>query len=129
MTHSAHSDTSEARTSRELYIRLLSYVTPYWRTFAFALLMMAAAAATEPVFPALMKPLLDGRFGSDAATNAWRMPLLIVGVFMLRGLLGFVADYSLSWVSNKVVLDLRNAMFGQLVRLPVGYVDDQSSGV
>ena len=129
MTHSAHSDTSEARTSRELYIRLLSYVTPYWRTFAFALLMMAAAAATEPVFPALMKPLLDGRFGSDAATNAWRMPLLIVGVFMLRGLLGFMADYSLSWVSNKVVLDLRNAMFGQLVRLPVGYVDDQSSGV
>lgn len=120
---------NEDRSSRELYVRLLSYVMPYWRVFAFALLTMAAAAATEPVFPALMKPLLDGRFGGNVSTDVWRMPLLIVGVFLLRGFLGFVADYSLSWVSNKVVLDLRNAMFGQLVRLPVSYVDDQSSGV
>lgn len=129
MTHSTRGGKVDDLSSRELYVRLLSYVTPYWKTFAFALLMMAAAAATEPVFPALMKPLLDGRFGGQAAQDVWRMPLLIIGVFLLRGGLGFVADYSLSWVSNKVVLDLRNAMFNQLVRLPVGYVDDQSSGV
>ena len=115
--------------SRDLYLRLLGYVRPYWRIFAFALLTMAAAAATEPAFPALMKPLLDGRFSESAATDAWRMPLLLVGVFLLRGLLGFVADYSLSWVSNKVVLDIRSAMFEKLVSLPVSYVDNQSSGV
>ena len=113
--------------SRDLYLRLLGYVRPYWRIFAFALLTMAAAAATEPAFPALMKPLLDGRFSESAATDAWRMPLLLVGVFLLRGLLGFVADYSLSWVSNKVVLDIRSAMFEKLVSLPVSYVDNQSS--
>ncbi|QDX81586.1 lipid A export permease/ATP-binding protein MsbA [Denitratisoma sp. DHT3] len=115
--------------SRELYLRLLGYVKPYWRIFVFALVTMSLSAATEPLFPALMKPLLDGHFGGGDAADLWRMPLLIVAIFVFRGLLGFVADYSLAWVSNKVVLDLRNAMFATLVRLPVRYVDNQSSGV
>jgi subfamily B ATP-binding cassette protein MsbA len=115
--------------ARQLYLRLLGYVRPYWRTFIFALLAMAASAATEPLFPALMKPLLDGRFGSGSSTELWTLPLMIVGIFVLRGFVGLLADYALSWVSNKVVLDLRNAMFAQLVKLPTRYFDDQSSGV
>ncbi len=115
-------------TSRQLYLRLLGYVKPCWRMFVFALVMMSLSAATEPLFPALMKPLLDGRFGGDAALSAWQMGLAIIAIFLFRGILGFVADYSLSWVSNKVVLDLRNAMFANLVRLPARFVDNQSSG-
>jgi subfamily B ATP-binding cassette protein MsbA len=40
--------------SRQLYLRLLSYVRPYSLAFAVALLAMIFAAATEPVFPILM---------------------------------------------------------------------------
>lgn len=123
------SPSSSHHRSTDLYRRLLGYVRPYWRTFVFALVAMAAAAATEPLFPALMKPLLDGSFGGGSTWDLWALPLMIVGVFMLRGLVGLMADYSLSWVSNKVVLDLRNAMFGRLVRLPTSYFDNQSSGV
>ena len=50
------------RESRELYLRLLSYVRPYAKVFALAVLGMVLAAATEPLFPALIKPLLDGGF-------------------------------------------------------------------
>ena len=123
------SSSGSSPSSKELYQRLLGYVRPYWKTFVFALGAMAAAAATEPLFPALMKPLLDGRFGAGGNQDLWTLPLMIVGVFMLRGLVGLVADYSLSWVSNKVVLDLRNAMFGRLMQLPTSYFDNQSSGV
>ena len=49
-------------TSSQLYLRLLGYVKPYWRTFAVSLLGMIVVAATEPLVPALMKPLLDGTF-------------------------------------------------------------------
>jgi len=123
------SSSAHPGSTAELYRRLLGYVRPYWRTFVFALLAMAAAAATEPLFPALMKPLLDGSFGAGSSWDLLTLPLMIVGVFMLRGLVGLVADYSLSWVSNKVVLDLRNAMFGRLMQLPTSYFDNQSSGV
>ncbi|TBR13648.1 lipid A export permease/ATP-binding protein MsbA [Rugosibacter aromaticivorans] len=131
MTSSADTSySSTPRTSRELYVRLLGYVRPYWRTFVLAIVFMAISAATEPVFPALMKPLLDSGFGgkTTGVYNPWVLPLIIVGVFLLRGMFGFCADYALAWVSNKVVLDLRNDMFKRLVQLPTTFFDNQSSG-
>ncbi len=131
MTPNPQTGPAIPRTSRELYIRLLGYVRPYWRTFVLAILFMAISAATEPVFPALMKPLLDGGFSGKAAGGVyspWVFPLIIVGVFLLRGGFGFLADYALAWVANKVVLDLRNDMFKRLVQLPTSFFDNQSSG-
>ena len=46
--------------ARQLYFRLLSYVRPYSKVFGLAVLGMVAAAATEPLLPALIKPLLEG---------------------------------------------------------------------
>jgi subfamily B ATP-binding cassette protein MsbA len=118
--------------SGALYLRLLGYVRPYARVFGLAVLGMVAAAATEPLFPALMKPLLDGGFG--AGGKAPLLPPLafaaaIVGVFALRGLLTFASSYFLAWVANRVVLDLRREMFARLLRFPAQFFDDHSSGV
>ena len=116
--------------SRALYFRLLSYVGRYRKVFGLAVLGMIAAAATEPLFPALIKPLLDRGFG--AGQQVALPPLLfaaaIVGIFVLRGLLTFSSSYFLAWVGNRVVLDLRAAMFARLVRFPARFFDDHSSG-
>jgi ATP-binding cassette, subfamily B, bacterial MsbA len=114
--------------SEVLYLRLLRYVRPYWRMFALAILAMVVVAATEPVLPALMKPLLDGSFVNKDPTTIRYIPFAIVGLFLVRGVFGFAGDYSLSWVANRVVFDLRGAMFGRLVNLPTRYFDDASSG-
>ena len=117
--------------SRELYLRLLSYVRPHAKVFAIAVLGMIGAAATEPLFPALMKPLLDGGFA--AAHGATTLPpalfaAALVGIFVLRGLLTFTSSYFMAWVANRVVLDMRAAMFARLVRMPSRFFDDHSSG-
>jgi subfamily B ATP-binding cassette protein MsbA len=120
-----------SQTSRQLYLRLLSYVRPHAKVFALAMLGMVAAAATEPLFPMLMKPLLDGGFA------AGKQPLLpphtfaaaLVVIFVLRGALTFTGHYCIAWVANRVVLDLRAAMFARLVRFPTRFFDDQSSAV
>ncbi len=114
--------------SRVLYLRLLRYVAPYWRMFALSILTMVLVAATEPLFPALMKPLLDGSFVNKDPTTIRLLPFALVGLFLVRGLLGFASDYALNWVSNLVVLDLRGEMFRRLVNLPTRYYDDASSG-
>jgi len=119
------------RESRELYVRLLGYVRPHARVFALSIVGMILAAATEPLFPALIKPLLDGGFatrGAPALSPGW-FALAIVGIFVLRGILTFASSYCLHWVGQRLVLDLRAAMFSRLVRLPARYIDDQSSGV
>src|SRR5688572_17031416 len=116
--------------SRALYFRLLSYVRPYAKVFGLAVLGMMAAAATEPLFPALIKPLLDSGFGPGTQSSV--PPILfaaaIVGIFLLRGLLTFTSSYLMAWVGNRVVLDLRAQMFARLVRLPAGFFDDHTSG-
>ena len=116
--------------SRQLYLRLLSYVRPYAKVFALALLGMIATAATEPLFPMLMKPLLDGGF-AGSGQSAWP-PIAfagaIVGIFVLRGVFSFLSHYTMAWVADKVVLDLRAAMFARLARFPTRVFDDQSSG-
>lgn len=115
-------------TGRELYFRLLGYVKPYWKIYLFSVLMMAATAATEPFFPALMKPMLDGSFvDKDPNTMFW-VPWLIVLLFLVRGITGFFSSYAGSWVSNKLVTDLRDQMFRRLLMLPTRYYDDHASG-
>lgn len=137
---------SQPLSSRELYFRLLSYVRPYWKIFVLAMVCMAASAATEPLFPALMGQLLDVGFGAGKAkagaesqageflgrlldgTNPYVFPVLIIAIFLTRSILGFIADYLFSWVSNRVVTNLRDAMFDRMVTLPTTYFDNQSTG-
>ena len=105
-------------TSAMLYKRLLSYVRPYSKVFALAVLGIVAAAATEPLFPALIKPLLDGGFGAKVpSTPPMLFAAMIVGVFLVRGILTFTSSYFMAWVASRVVLDLRAAeLTGDIAR-------------
>jgi subfamily B ATP-binding cassette protein MsbA len=120
---------SNVPSSRELYLRLLAYVKPYAGTFALSVCIMVGAAATEPLFPALIKPLLDGGFAVRGPSHPPAVfAAAIIGIFVLRGILTFSSSYFLNWVASKVVLDLRAKMFSRLVRLPARFFDDQTSG-
>jgi ATP-binding cassette, subfamily B, bacterial MsbA len=117
------------QSSSALYKRLLSYVRPYAKTFGLGVLGMIAAAATEPLFPALIKPLLDAGFGSTMPSTP---PILfagaIIAIFLVRGILTFTSAYLMSWVSSRVILDLRTAMFDRLLKLPTRFYNDNTSG-
>ena len=115
-------------TSSQLYLRLLGYVKRYWRTFAISILGMAVTAATEPLLPALLKPMLDGTFVNKDETVIRLAPLLILVIFFVRGVASFVGSYAIGWVGNKVVMDLREAMFNKLLTLPTRYYDDHATG-
>ena len=114
--------------SKELYFRLLKYVTPYWRVFAVAIVALVATAATEAGFPAVLKSLLDGSFVEKDPVTIKLMPLLLVGIVLLRGVSDFASRYAMSWVANKMVMDLRDAMFKRLVILPTRFYDERASG-
>jgi subfamily B ATP-binding cassette protein MsbA len=114
--------------SRALYLRLLRHVLPYWRVFLASILSMVVVAASEPAFPALLKPMLDGSFVSKDQTLMLMIPVLLILLFLVRGIATYISTYTISWVANKLVLDLRDLMFRKLVSLPTGYYDNQSSG-
>ena len=114
--------------SSELYLRLLRYVAPYRAVFLVAIVGAILVALTEAALPALMKPLFDGVFVErDAVAIRW-MPLIIIGLFLVRGLAEYAASYCMAWVGNRVVMDLRTQMFARLLELPTPVYDDQASG-
>jgi len=119
---------SSDASSLQLYLRLLGNVKPYWVPFGLSVLGLIVTAVTEPAFPALLKPLLDGSFvRKEGGLLEW-LPALIVGLFLVRGIASYASDYAIGWVANKVVMDLRNAMFAKLLHLPTFYYDNHTSG-
>ncbi|WP_180126563.1 lipid A export permease/ATP-binding protein MsbA [Rhodoferax sp. BLA1] len=116
------------QSSRALYARLLTYLRPYWKAFGLAVLGMVCTAATEPVFPAIMKYLLDNGFQTPDKRLIWLIPLGIVALFFVRGILTFCTSYLMTWTSTHLVTDLRREMFDKILFLPTQAFHDQSSG-
>ncbi|HEX3138571.1 MAG TPA: ABC transporter transmembrane domain-containing protein, partial [Rhizobacter sp.] len=96
----------------------LARVAPYFadsrRGFMLMIVGAIVASATEPVLPALMKPLLDRGF-KGADFPLWLIPVVIIGLFLIRGLAGLVAQYGLTWAANRGTEQLRAAMFDRLM--------------
>jgi len=112
----------------QIYKRLLAYVRPYRRQFAWTLLSMVLLAITEPAIPALMKPMLDGSFVNKDPTMIRLIPIALVLLALVRGGAMFGSDFGLQWVATRVVMDLRNGMFRRLLVLPTAFYDANSSG-
>jgi len=115
--------------SLAIYRRLMGYTRPYLRGFVLALVGMVVAAGTEPLFPALMKPLLDRGFVDKTGIELWYVPAGIIGIFVVRGLATFTSNYALSWVANKVLADMRREMFAHMLRLPPADFEREASGL
>ena len=115
-------------TSSQLYLRLLRYIKPYWRIFALSIISMAVAAGTEAVLPMLLKTILDGTFVHKDELTIRLIPLYILAVFLVRGVSTFAATYTITWVGNKAVMDLREAMFSKLLTLSARFYDDHTTG-
>ncbi len=119
----------EPASDRALLGRLFTYVKPHWRIFALGVVAMVLTASTEPALPAIMQFLLDDGFGEKGNPHLmWTAPLLIIGLFLARGVFTFTMNYAMNEVSNAVLFDLRRVMFDRLVQMPVSYFSSNPAG-
>ena len=124
--------TVPSQTSDSLYQRL-KRVAPWFAgqptALALGIVGIFVGAATEPAIPALMKPLLDNGF--DRGTlSLWMIPVVLLLLFGIRGLAGFVAAYCLARVTNNATERLRQRLFEKLMRAdPKLFSDKHASGL
>jgi len=112
----------------KLYRRLFGYTRPYRGVFALAILGMLLVASTDVMMLQLVRPMINDMNSIDAATARW-VSLLIVGVFVLRGIGSYASEYGLAWIGSRVVFDVRGEAADHLLRLPTPYYDASSAGV
>ena len=105
--------------------RILPYFSPSWGYALLAVLASIGAAATEPLIPALFKPLLDKGFQPDGFP-LWMIPLALVLLFLLRGSAHFVGQYALTRIANDGVERLRKELFARMTRADLGLFSRQS---
>lgn len=95
----------------------LRRVWPYFKGAKAGIVLAALAtlvgALTEPAIPALLQMLLDKGFAAGQVP-LWAVPLALMGLFGLRGMATFVAQYALSYTASLGMLNLRRAMFARL---------------
>jgi subfamily B ATP-binding cassette protein MsbA len=84
------------------------------------------ASMTEPLVPALLKPLLDRGFQRDGF-NLWLVPLALMLLFTIRGASGFIAQFAVAKVTNEGLLRLRKAMFDKLLTAHLSLFSEQSA--
>lgn len=110
------------------YGRLLKYVRPYRGVMAIAMVGLALDAGASTLFTLLMKPMLDGTFIERDAELIATLPFAIIGLFLVRGIASYFAQYGLAWAGRNTVRDLRHELFSRYLTLPTHYFDTHSSG-
>jgi len=109
------------------YLRLLTYVRPYISPFLVSILGFMLFAWTMPAFAKLIELFIEGlQEGTDK--YLYYVPMLAMGIAVLRGIGFFLGNYYLAKVSFGVVHDLRVALFNKLLELPNSYFDSTNSG-
>ncbi|MGV6825700.1 MAG: lipid A export permease/ATP-binding protein MsbA [bacterium] len=115
--------------SKDLYLRLLSHVKPYSKQFILALGFTMLLATTDPMLAYFLEPLINGTFVDRDPGFLVYAPLGLIAIFAVRGLAGFASTVLFSWISGRLVYDLREAMFASILKLPTSYFDATGTGV
>lgn len=111
----------------QAYLRLLAYVRPYWGAFILSVIGYAIYAGSSTAFAQVMKLLIDS---IQEGMNEQRLffPLLVVGIFVLRGVGTFLGTYFMSYVARQLVHYLRLDLFKRFLVLPARFYDQHSTG-
>lgn len=119
---------TDNNSSVAVYRRLLSYLKPYRLGFVAAIIGMIGYSAVDAAFIWSLQPFIDRGIQEKDTDFLKLAPLIVILMFMLRGIFHFTATYCISWVGNQIVKDMRQQLFGHMMRLPVSFHDKHSTG-
>src|ERR1700744_1007174 len=104
-------------------------VKPHIWAVVLGVLAMGVVAATEAGIPALLKSVLDKGFGSKDHTTHMKyfVPIAVVGLALVRGVAQYASNYLLSWLSNRVLLNLRLQMFDRVLHASASFFQRETA--
>ncbi len=110
------------------YRRLLGYLKPHKGAFALGILGGAIYAASTATLVWLAKLFGDGAFSHADPRMVFLIPILLVIIFIGRGIGNFTQTYFMGYVGRNVVKRLRGEVFASILDLPAAYFDRTSTG-
>jgi len=116
------------RATLSLYRRLLAYITPYKGMIAITLFSIVVIAAMEPATAMVLKELVDESLIAKNPDSFVWIPLLLAGVFIIKGIAEYFSKVFSQWIAEKAVLEIRKDMYRKMQHLPFDVFQSYSTG-
>ena len=114
---------------RQFVKRLFPYLKNHLGKLAFTSTMMVIATLLETAIPEITGQIVDTLFSTNRPNNAaFSYSVILFSVIALSSIFALISISASSWISNKVIMDLRVNMFTKLLRLPKSYFDKNTTG-
>lgn len=111
-----------------LYLRLLKYVYPYVPRVIGAIICTIMSAGCNLYLPWIIKDVVDQVLVNKNTVMLYMISASIIVVFIIRGFFFYGQSYLMSWVGQKVVIDIRSEVFAKLQRLSLDFYDKNKTG-
>ncbi|WP_434133673.1 lipid A export permease/ATP-binding protein MsbA [Sporomusa sphaeroides] len=111
-----------------LYLRLLQYIRPYLPRFIVAIVCILVASGTNLVLPWIIQNVIDDVL---TAKDMYKLNIIaggIVAVYLLRGFFFFGQNYLMSYIGQRVVIDIREGLYRHFQRLSLSYFEKRQTG-
>ncbi len=110
------------------YTRLLAYIKPYIGLFALAIICIILASGANLYLPWIIKDMIDKVLAERDMEMLNVISVSIVVVFAFRGFFYYWQSYLVSYIGQRVVVDVREVMFRKFQRMPMAYFDKHQTG-
>ncbi len=110
-----------------VFLRLTSYLKPYWWAAILMVLGMVLSAGSEVASAKLFEFIIDAINSDDKQGKFW-FPFLVIALFFFRGLGAFLGGYYSAYISRNLIYHLRVALFEKLLRLPSDFYLNHPAG-
>lgn len=110
------------------YKRLLQYIRPYLKQLVLAIICIIVAAGCNLYLPWIIKDMIDKVLTDKDMMMLNMICVGIVVVFFIRGVFYYGQSYLVSYIGQKVIIDVREIMFKKFQRMPMAYFDKHQTG-
>lgn len=111
-----------------LYFRALKYIKPYLFRGACAAICTAIAAGGTAYLPWIIKDMVDQVLKEKDVAMLNYIVISIIVVFVIRGIAYYGQSYLMNYVGQRVIIDIRKAVFEKLQRLSLSFYDKNKTG-
>jgi subfamily B ATP-binding cassette protein MsbA len=135
--------------------RLLAFVRPYRISMVFGVIFLAVSGICEAVIALMIRPIIDrvltpsapdsnvllftfphhgpavylNRFFPHSIHNVWAVvSISMLVVFFAKSVAEFGGGTLIQYVGHRAITDLRNALYGKIIRQPIGFFQHQPTG-
>lgn len=111
-----------------IYLRLLKYIKPYLKRMVVAIFCIILAASANLYVPWILRDIIDEVLTTKNMSMLNTIASGIVVVFFLRGIFFYGQTYLMSYIGQKVIIDIREAVYRHLQRLSLSYYEKRQTG-